>query len=500
MQKHDMKGRPSTIVSPVLAAIASAVAMLAACILIGIFIEPFIGLANLAFLFLLPVVAIAGRFGLAAGLATAAATTLCFNFAFVPPRWTLHVARIDNVVTLVMLAATAVLVSHFAARLKAQAERARQLADDSALLSQLSFDLSQLGDIETLRQYLCTQLERVTGAQVQLIDSMHCAAQDWRLGPLDHSAATWALSHGEAAGRGTALLAGADALFLPVAIGGDDRWLAQFWRGDAHPPVSTGRLSLVEQMLTRGGEAIHRAHVMHQQADIEARQSEDNMRETLLASISHDLRTPLTGICAGLDALPHDPDGVVEATRAEAARLQRMVSNLLDLARIRANAVALTREATDLTDAIDAAIAAMERPLRTHRVDIEIEPQLPLVQTDPRLLHHMLINLIENACKFSPEDAPVTISAVRSGADIHLSVIDCGPGLPDMAGSDMFGRFQRGTNADRVPGSGLGLAVVAGFAQAIGVSISAATEIGPHAGSRLIIGFPASLCLEGSIE
>lgn len=495
-----MNGRPWTLASPSLAATMSAAAMLAACILIGIFIEPIIGLANLAFLFLLPVVAIAGRYGRAAGLATAAASTLCFNFAFVPPRWTLHVARIENLVTLMMLGATAVLVSHFAARLKAQAERAQHLADDSTRLGQLSFDLSQLADAETLTQYLCAQLELVTGAKVQLIDSNRCAVQDWALGPLDYSAATWALSHGEAAGRGTELLAGADALFLPVAVGGSDRWLAQFWRGDALVPVSSERLSLVEQMLTRGGEAIHRVHVMRRQAEIEARQSEDNMRETLLASISHDLRTPLTGICAGLDALPRDPDGVVESTRAEAKRLQRMIANLLDLARIRSDAISLAREATDLTDVIDAAIVAMLRPLQNHPIEIEIEPQLPLVHTDPRLLHHMLINLIENACKYSPAGEPITLSALRSGADIHLSVIDCGPGLPDMTGRDMFGRFERGTNADRVPGNGLGLAVVAGFAQAIGVSVAATTDKGTGSGSRITISFPKPLWLESPTE
>lgn len=474
--------------------------MLAACVLIGIFIEPIIGLANLAFLFLLPVVVIAGRHGLTAGLATAAATTLCFNFAFVPPRWTLQVARIENVVTLMMLGATAVLVSHFAARLKTQAERARQLAEDSARLGQLSFDLSQLGDTETLTQYLCSQLESVTDAKVQLIDSTRCAAQDWTLGPLDHSAATWALSHGEAAGRGTDLLAGADALFLPLAVGGSDRWLAQFWRGDAIPPVTPGRLSLVKQILSRGGEAIHRVHVMRRQAEIEARQSEDDMRETLLASISHDLRTPLTGICAGLDALPRDPDGVVESTRAEATRLQRMIANLLDLARIRSDAISLAREATDLTDVIDAAIVAMSRPLQNRPIEIEIEPQLPLVQTDPRLLHHMLINLIENACKYSPAGALITLSARLSGAEIHLSVIDCGAGLPDMEGSDMFGRFERGTNADRVPGNGLGLAVVAGFAQALGVSVAAVTDKDTGSGSRITISFPKSLWLESRAE
>ncbi|WP_221794056.1 DUF4118 domain-containing protein [Aquisediminimonas sediminicola] len=481
---------------PLWAIAASAMVLIGACVALGLLIAPWIGLANLAFIFLLPVVVMAGRDGVRVGLATAAAATLAFNFFFVPPTWTLHVASLDNVLTLVMFALTALAVSQFSARLKAQAERAERLAADSSKLAQLSVDMSKLRDEEELAALLMRCLADWSGAHVQLIAGDTLENCSLRLSPMDHSAAQWALSHGEAAGRGAAVMAGADALFLPMDVGRDKRWLAQFWRGGMQAPVANDDLSLIIQAVARGGDALNRARVAQAQAEIEARAQQDAMREALLASISHDLRTPLTGIRAGLDALEPDTAGVLAATRAEATRLERMVTNLLDLARLKANALPHASEVIDLTDVIDAALEALPNAIADHPAHVFIAPDLPLVRSDAVLLHHMLINLIENACKYSPDGAAIALTARYEDGDVLLTVADRGAGFPAQMGRDLFSLFQRGTNADRMPGSGLGLAVVDGFARALGLSVTASNISEPEkTGAIFTIRFPASLAL-----
>jgi two-component system sensor histidine kinase KdpD len=212
--------------------IASIVLLVGCCVAIGFLIRSWIGLANLAFIFLIPVVAVSGRLGTGAGLASAGVATLAFNFFFVPPTWTFHVASVDNIVTLTMFAGTAIVVSQFAARLKAQAVRAERLAKDSALLAQLSADLSGAKDQSTLAQLLVIRLATWSGAQIQLIKPSVLESVEQNLGPMDRSAAMWTISHGVAAGRGSDVLPGADSLYLPMDVGEDKSWILQFWRGD----------------------------------------------------------------------------------------------------------------------------------------------------------------------------------------------------------------------------------------------------------------------------
>lgn len=488
-----------------------AIAATGACVALGLLLRPSVGLTNLAFLFLLPVVAMAGRGGLAAGLLTATLAALAYNFVFVPPTFTLHVAQFDNLMTLGMFALTALAVSQFAARLKSQAARAGQLAADSALLAQLSQDLSKVRDETGLEALLASRLAGWTGAHVQILTPARIESPNAGLSPLDHSAAQWAISHGEPAGKGAPVMAGADALFLPMESSPDEARLVQFWSGDSREPVSANAMPLIVQAVSRGGAALQRARTMQRQADLDARKRQDAMREALLASISHDLRTPLTAIRAGLDALPPDPAGVLAATQAQAGRLERMVTNLLDLARLGADALTLAHQATDLTDAVDAATRDMAQQLAGRPLSVSIEPDLPLVRTDPRMLHHMLINLIENGCKYSPDGAPITITARREGKTILLSITDCGAGLPEQPGEDLFARFLRGANADQVPGSGLGLAVVDGFAAALGLTVSAANvaaanvsaanvAAGSETGAVFTIRFPEDLLFSSAEE
>lgn len=439
-------------------------------------VQPWLSLANLAFVFLVPVIFVAGKRGLAGGLATALFATLGFNFFFVPPAYTLHVADVDNLVTLLALALTAALVSQLSSRLKAQAMQAEALALMSLRLATFTQDLAACDTEPAVRSIAEDRIGAWTGAELCFVDPDN----DEALSPLDAAAARWALAHKVEAGRGTDVMAGADALYIPIQES-TVPMVAQLWRGTATVPVPNDSLELVRQMLIRTGVALHRVNV-------DARLQHEAMREAVLASIGHDLRTPLTGVIAGLAALPLDEEGIVETSRAEAARLEQLVSNILDLARLRSDALPDAREAIDLTDAVDAVLSALANRLASHRLDVELATDLPLVRSDARMLHHMLLNLLDNAVKFSKPGTRILIEGKMTEGSTILVITDEGRGLSESAAG-----LPKRDVAERVPGSGLGHAVVSGFAAALGIKFVASNRTDGTQGAVMSLTFPQAL-------
>ncbi|TXH95977.1 MAG: DUF4118 domain-containing protein [Pseudorhodobacter sp.] len=456
-------------------------------------LSSYLSLANLAFLFLLPVIFVAGRHGLIHGLITAAASTLAFNFFLVPPLHTLQITDADNLATLAILFAVAFAASHFAGQLQSQAHLARRKAAESEALADLSTTLGQQTSEADMHQCLAKALAREAGCLVS-VDPADEALQDLeKSSPIDLSAAQWALAHGDAAGRGTLTLSSADRLFL--ATGGDAGrdLLVQFWRPDTLPPVPASRLAFVRAMARCCGEAIARLAVAEAQRALQLRTEQDAMRDALLASFGHDTRTPLTTIRSGLAALKGDPSNLaaLDAAQEGAERLEWLFSNLVDLARIRAGAITLRLEAVDLTDAIASALDALKRQTAQRVLALEIPQTLPLVRSDERLLHHIIVNLVDNACKFSPVGGDVQIVIEHKVDGLSLIVLDSGPGLESGQIADLFQPFSRGQNGLSAPGTGLGLAIVAGYAKALGLVVTAGNR-NDRAGAEFRLFFPAS--------
>ncbi|KKC24063.1 DUF4118 domain-containing protein [Sphingomonas sp. SRS2] len=490
----DERDYPPAVKTPAFGrwSIAAALLLVGAATGTGVLLGGWLSLASIAFLLLMPVIVMADRGGLWSGLAAAMLALFCLNFFFIPPTFTLQVARADNIVTLAVFIGVAMTVSSLADRRRHQARLSARIAMESELLAALSQQLAHLSDPALIREHLRERLGRWTGGDVRFLTSADLD-EGAVVEPIDQAAARWAIEHGDAAGKGSAIMPGAEACYLPFRILKDEIWLAQFWSGGIAPPVPTERTNFVRQALDRGGDALHRALLAARQADIEARQQHDALRETLLASISHDLRTPLTTVRAALGTIRSDDRGALDSAKQEADRLDRMIGNLLDLARLRTDGGAVENLPVDLTDAVDAALDALRAMLSGRPLSIDIDDDLPLVLADARMLHHMLINLIENACKYSPDGSAIDIAARREGHRVTLSVGDHGNGIPASDPSELFASFRRGADSDRVPGSGLGLAVVAGFAAAMHLRVDAANRSpagGPGGGAIFAIHFP----------
>lgn len=442
---------------------------------------PAFGTANLALLFLLPVVAAASGAGRRAGIGFALIAGAAFNFVALEPRMTLHIARASDLVTLVVYALVALLTASVAARLVEAGEKARSEARASAALSDLAQRLLTLRDRKSVLSVASDSVRKVVALPSTLVESVEQLDID---GTADDAAARWALAHRDVAGNGSAMLSSASAFYATSRAG--HRPLIVKLLG---PVPNEPALSLLRTMIDDTADTLDRLDVSAREADDRQRAEADAMREALFASIGHDLRTPLASLRAGIEALEGVNPCELELVRNDALRLEHILSSLLELARLQSMTETPAREAIDLTDTIASACDAMPAAVRK-RVNIDITPNIPLVDSNEVMLHHIVMNLIDNAAKYSPSDSAISIGLVcdEEGGAV-LSVSDCGPGLGEDTG-DLFDLFRRGENSDSAPGSGVGLAVVDAFARALGhkVTISKRAD---NKGSVFSVAIPA---------
>lgn len=452
--------------------IGVALASVAAVAGVALLLSPYLGAGSLALLFILPVMLAAAQGGLVAGLVAAAAGAVAFNFFVIEPRFTLRIADPDNVATTLVLLLVAGAVSQLAGRLRAAREAAEALAADQRRLAVLERALTDAGDQGAA---LALLIDAVTGAFA--VDAAALGEPDIAdAAPLDRAAAEWALANGEAAGRGSGVIGGADRLYVPLVTGGERVALIALSRADGASPVPSGRGALGRGMVAAAAQTIGRLRLAEQQAAIREERRRSELSAALLSSVGHDLRTPLTVILGEGQALPGGTTIV-----AEAQRLARRIDNLLGMARVEGGAVAVAIEPVDLTDAVASVLDDAAGVLGGRAVSVSIAPDAPLVRADPGLLHHVLLNLIDNAAKFST--GPIAVSV--EGA--VLAVADAGPGIPAGHEEDVFTRFRRFAGSDRDGGSGLGLAIVRAFSHAFGAKVTAANR--PGGGAVFTVAF-----------
>lgn len=314
------------------------------------------------------------------------------------------------------------------------------------------------------------------------------------LSPLDLAAAEWAQARGETAGRGTATLTAADWQFHPLKTSLGVMAVLGISRASGADPLAPEQRVLFATLLGQSALAHERLQLEQEARRAAALEQRDDLRATLISSLGHDLKTPLTAVVAAAEALAGEHDGSPTATllRDSAHRLRRLFDDLVEMTRLESGTIAVRGEAIDLTDAVAAAAHDLRGELAGRKLVLEVPPSLPLVQADPRMLHHILVNLLDNAAKYSPPGTPITIRGTRRRPGLTIDIVDSGRGLPEGEESTLFDRFRRVEGGDQQGGTGLGLAIVKGFAVAMGLSVSAANR-GDAPGSRFTIAWPEAL-------
>jgi two-component system sensor histidine kinase KdpD len=453
-------------------------------------LEPLVGAPNLGVIFLLAVTFA----GAVSGLLSAVLCSLCgfmaYNFFFTEPRWSLAVDQPEDVSTLLVFLAVSLVVGQLASRLRRQArdaslatERAEMLFDFSrrlatsvderdliAAASQGMTDLMGRRSI-TLRR----TSENRTEPPTQL-----ATAGEFR--DTDQAAADFALTHREPTGRGTGTLPAASWYFVPVTEATQTFGVIAVEMPGSSDTITAEQSRLLFALQAQLGAAWERFRLRQVAHDARLQRATDALRSALLASVSHDLRTPLVTITGSLTALRDlaanmpeaDRRRLLDASVREAERLDRLIQNLLDMTRLSHGALRLRLTPVDVREAANDAIARLGAVLASHEIALAVPANLPAVHADATLLGQVLVNLLENAAKFAPPDTAVTVSARVEADRVRIAVADRGAGIAEAERARVFDLFYRAEQRDSgTAGSGLGLAIAKGFIEAMGGTIRA---------------------------
>jgi two-component system, OmpR family, sensor histidine kinase KdpD len=308
--------------------------------------------------------------------------------------------------------------------------------------------------------------------------------------------ADWAFRNRRPAGRGTETLGSAEFLHLPLqASAGVLGTLGVKLEKEAGYRIPQIR-RLMDAFAGQTAMAMERVQLSRKAEEAQLLEARENLERALLNSISHDLRTPLVSITGALDILREEGHVLAEGARRlildtaaeEAGRLNRFMGNLLDITRLEAGAVRLKDEPCDIQDLAGCAIAAVEQRLGTGKVAVRLQSELPFVSMDMALMTQVLVNLFDNALKYSPLDSDIEFSAGVEGPLLVLEVADHGPGVPEEDLKRIFDKFYRIQVPEGVRGTGLGLSICKGIVEAHGGGIRAENRMG--GGLRVIVTLP----------
>jgi len=455
--------------------------------------------ANLVMLYLATVVITAIYLGRGPSLLATVTGVLAFDFFLVPPQLTFAVSDTQYVITFIGLFVVSLVVSTLTARVREQAEASIQREAQTAALYNLGRDLTAATDLDDVAQSIFTHIGQVFGREVAIFLPEGQRVKTFASTPgyipdeNELAVANWAFEHVQPAGRGTDTLPAASLRCQPLKTA---RGLVGVL---GLRPKQPGNLLTPEQRLAldafahQAALALERATLVEQARQAELLQTAEKLQAALLNSISHDLRTPLVAITGALSALDED-DGsldevtrhsLVENARAEAERLNRLVGNLLNMTRIEAGVLKLAREPCDISDLVGSALEIVEGRLQGRRVEIAFSPDLPLMHLDFVLIVQVLVNLLDNAIKYSPDDQPIEISARREDDEVQIAIADHGAGIPPEDLERVFDKFYRVQRPGNISGTGLGLSICKGIVEAHGGRIPAENKAG--GGARIIV-------------
>ncbi|MBZ5590292.1 MAG: sensor histidine kinase KdpD [Acidobacteriia bacterium] len=463
---------------------AWAAGTVAACSVIAGVMARHFELSNLIMVYLLGVVISATRWGRGPSLLSALLGVAAFDFFFVPPFLTFAVSDYQYVVTFLVMAAVAVTISTLTVRFKEQAEVARQRERRTGALYSLSRELASTRSLDAMIAAIRRHVEEAFEGRTAVL----LAGEDGRLATRDAAAhpfvqdpketavAQWVHEHAEAAGRGTSTLAGAEALYLPlVGSRGPVGVLALRPEPDRRP-LNTDQMHLLETFANQAALALERALLAREAHRSRLAAEGENLRNALLAAVSHDLRTPLAAISGAASSLAFSEDRLPPPARRElvltiheeAERMTRLANNLLDMGRLQSRSVALRREWQPLEEVFGAALQELDLQLRDREVVLRLPADLPQVPIDEVLIERVLVNLLENAARYTPPGTPIELAAAAGQGEVRIDVLDRGPGLLPGEESRIFEKFVRGETAPSRRGIGLGLAVARSIVEAHG--------------------------------
>lgn len=452
--------------------------------------------ANLVMVYLLAIVGIAARCGSMPSFVASVASVLIFDVLFTQPYYRVTVHDSQYLVTFAVMLIVGLLASTLTSRVRYQADTARRNERRSEALYRLSHRLANTAKTADLLR----ETEQIISEVFDAHAVIYLPNEERKVRPVlghvasfaasakEFATAQWVLDHNEPAGVGTNTLPSSEALYIPLSTPDNVAGVMAIQPSKANKQLSIDERHLLETYATQVAFAIERNHLSERSQRAELESESEKLRSSLLSAVSHDLRTPLAAIAGAASSLDANisKDSIDQANHElletivdESQRLARLVENLLHMTRLSSGKVQINRQWQPVEEVIGSALHRLNHVLAGREVKAQIEGELPLVHGDDILLETILVNLIDNALKYSPSQSPIEIQSQQINGGISIQVADRGCGILPGDELKIFEKFNRGSgkNIDR-RGTGLGLAICHAIVRAHKGTITANNRAG----------------------
>lgn len=459
---------------------------------------PALDRTNVAMLYLAGVLPVALLFGRGPAVFAAVLNVIAFDVFFVAPQFSLAVADAQYLVTFMVMLAVGLLTANLTAGLRFQARMASSRETRVQDLYQLARELSGALTNDQITDIVRRGMDRLFGATATLLlpsteDRLH--RPEVAVEGLDLGVAQWCYDRGAPAGAGTDTLPGTAVHYLPLKAPMRVRGVLAVLLDSPRTWFTPERQQQLDTISALAAIVLERVHFVAVAQETLVKIESERLRESLLAALSHDLRTPLTSLAGLAEALAQQAGNLAPAQResietiyAQAQGMVRLVTNLMDMARLESGQTPLRPDWLHLEELVGAARSALGSRLAAYPVQVEIPEDFPLLHGDAVLLEQVLVNLLENSVKYAPAGTAIGIRAKAADGTAEITVWDEGPGLPAGPTSQLFEKFVRGRPESRVAGVGLGLAICRAILEAHGGSIVARNR--PEGGAAFVMRLP----------
>ena len=450
---------------------------------IGKFLPPSIDLLNIALLYLLPVLISAAYWGRGPSFFASFLGVMSFDFFFVPPIYSFTVTDLQYLFTFIIYLLVAIVISTMAAKLRDELEKTRKSESLTLALYVLSRQMAAVTDLQQISEILVNMIAEAIDGKIifmlpdtnknQLIKAASSPAGATLASGNELGIAQWVWDHGKYAGRGTEFIRESPTFFLPVKVENRIMAVLAVTPEINNESISPEQLQTLEAFTNIAAIGLIRIQLAKEAEKAKLLSESEKLHTALLNSVSHEIRTPLasitgavTGLLEGRVVSPASRDSLLSTIKEEAQRMNRFTSNLLDMTRLESGVLKPNVDWCDMQDIIGVAIREIQDILQHHNLEIHIPAGLPLVKADFALIEHVVINLLENAVKYSPPDGEISMSVQQRDKELLFSIINAGSTIPMNDRKDVFDKFYRLHVSKNRAGIGLGLSICKGIIEA----------------------------------
>jgi two-component system sensor histidine kinase KdpD len=466
----------------------------------------FFDLVNISLLYLFPVLFSAVRWGRGPSFFAAGLGVLAFDFFFVPPVLSLTVADLRYIISFIVFLCVAALTASLASKLRSQFHQAQQKEANTAALYALSRKITAISDLDVLLIQIVQHVSDTLDAKAAILlpnqmgeQQLEAYTKDsaaWAKDESHLSIAAWVHKNNTIAGRGTQTLRESSDLHVPLDTDHQVHGVLAVHMGDRNMSDMPELIRIIEALSDLAAVAVSRVKLANEAKVAQLTADSEKLRTALLDSLSHELRTPLatiigsvTGLLEGEDVFsPEDRRELLLTIREGSTRMNRLVGNLLGMVRIESGMLRLNKEWCGIEDVVGVALAQLKDSLQQRKVIIRLASDLPSIPLDDVLIEQVLINVISNAIKYSPEGSEIAIEAGQNREMLELTIKDEGTGIAPGELERVFEKFYRGQLTKHIPGTGLGLAICKSIVEAHGGHIAATRN--ENRGTAIIISLP----------